>query len=173
MCQNIGLDFFLYLEKEARGMRRSFLTAVLVVAVMAAAGLLMAADAPDTIKMKSALWKKHTQGIVTFSHKKHSADYKGACTECHHVYKDGKNTWKEGDNVQKCAECHNIALTPKTDKKAYQKLRKNKKKVKDAYYWAIHENCVKCHKKFKKKDKVKYKKIPTSCAKCHPKKKKK
>ncbi len=154
-------------------MRRSLFTAMLVVAVVAAAGLLMAADGADgadVIKMKSALWKKHKKTIVTFSHKKHSADYKLSCTECHHVYENGKNTWKEGDKVQKCTECHKVALTPQKDKEAYQKLKKKEKK--NAYYWAIHENCVKCHKKFKKKDKVKYKKIPTVCAKCHPKKKK-
>jgi len=56
------------------------------------------------------------------------------CIECHHLYKDGKNTWKEGDKVQKCAECHEMKPA-KTGKGLAAKLQT-----------AMHTNCQDCHK---------------------------
>ena len=128
-------------------------------------GILTAADVPDTVKMDSKVYPKHKKGIVVFSHKKHNVDYKIACTECHHVYKDGKNNWKEGDPVQKCEACHSKPKKPKDVK------MKKAEKIKEFHYSAIHENCKKCHQKIKKKDKKT--KAPTKCAGCHPKKSRK
>ncbi len=105
---------------------------------------------PDVIQLKSPVFKKHTKSIVTFNHKKHSVDYKIQCTECHHVIKDGKNVWKEGDKVQDCGVCH------KSPKKNQGKML--------SLYNAFHKNCRTCHKKLKKG--------PTKCNQCHPKKKK-
>ncbi len=124
-------------------------------------------QAPDTITMESKLFSKHKKSLVTLSHKKHNVDYKIGCADCHHVYKDGKNVWKEGDAVQKCDACHTEAKAPKA-KEGEPKLSKAEK-IKKYYYSAIHENCVRCHKDLKKKDKTKV--VPTKCAECHPKKK--
>jgi cytochrome c553 len=118
---------------------------------------------PDTITMESKLFPTHKKTLVNFTHTKHNVDYKIACTDCHHVIKDGKNTWKEGDAVQKCAECHKEAKAP-TGADA-PKLSKAEK-IKTYYYSAIHENCVGCHKELKKAAKPTG---PTTCAKCHPK----
>ena len=67
----------------------------------------------DTFKIDNdkAMFKdgKRTKVAVELTHKKHAEDHKVACAECHHVYKDGKNTWKQGDKVQKCSECHKVA----------------------------------------------------------------
>jgi hypothetical protein len=148
-------------------MGKRFLTvlalAVLMVSV-ALLGLSGAADqkVPDEITIKSTLWKDHTKSGVTFSHKKHSAEFGVKCVECHHVYKDGKNTWKEGDKVQKCQECHNEP-TIKGEKKLPEAQQKLNLKL------AFHNNCQDCHKELKKKDKAKYDKIPTTCIQCHPK----
>jgi nitrate/TMAO reductase-like tetraheme cytochrome c subunit len=116
---------------------------------------------PDEIILNSSLWTKHTYNLTKLSHKKHQDDYKIECTECHHVYKDKKNTWKKGDKVQKCQECHN-ELTIKGEKKLPEAQQKLNLKL------AFHVNCIDCHKKMKKKDRKKYAKIPTSCMKCHP-----
>jgi nitrate/TMAO reductase-like tetraheme cytochrome c subunit len=80
------------------------------------------------------------------------------------MYKDGKSTWKKGDKVQRCQECHNEPTI-----KGEKKLPKDKQKLN--LKLALHNNCIACHKGLKKKDKKKYTKIPTSCVKCHPKKK--
>jgi mono/diheme cytochrome c family protein len=81
------------------------------------------------------------------------------------VIKDGKNVWKEGDEVQKCDACHGEAKPP-TGKDA-PKLSKAEK-IKKYHYSAIHENCAGCHKANKKKGMERP--GPTSCKECHPKK---
>ena len=130
------------------------------------AGVYATQQAADTMTMESKVFSKHTKGLVTFSHKKHNTDYKLACTECHHVYKDGKNTWKEGDEVKKCdaAGCHDKAKAPK-EKEGEKKLKRAEKAAQGFYYSAIHENCVECHKDLKKKKKPSG---PTACKECHP-----
>jgi len=104
-------------------------------------------DVKDVIEIKDPLFGKHTKPAVTFTHKKHSVDYKLKCDSCHHVYKDGKNVWKEGDKVDMCSACHK---SPK----------KNEGKVLSLYN-AFHKNCKDCHKEMKKG--------PTKCNECHPK----
>ena len=82
---------------------------IAVLFMFSVAFLVFAADAPENITLKSALWPTPTKTPVEFSHKKHSEEYKVACDQCHHVYQDGKNTWKQGDAVKKCDECHTEA----------------------------------------------------------------
>ncbi|UCG14596.1 MAG: cytochrome c3 family protein [Deltaproteobacteria bacterium] len=151
-------------------MGKRFLTVLAVLAFLCGVVFLGpsgAADeqkAPDVIIIQDALWSKHTKSPVKFSHKKHADEYGGKCVDCHHVYKDGKNTWKEGDKVQKCSECHNEPTI-----KGEKKLSKDKQTLN--LKLAFHNNCQGCHKELKKKDKQKYADIPTTCVKCHPKKK--
>ena len=121
-------------------------------------------EVPDEIVIKSTIWTDHTKSPVTLNHKKHQEQYKIACAECHHVYKDGKNVWKKGDEVKKCQECHNEP-TIKVEKKLPKAQQKLNLKL------AFHDNCLGCHKKLKKEDKDKYAKIPTTCIQCHPKEK--
>ncbi|OQY02446.1 MAG: cytochrome C [Desulfobacteraceae bacterium 4572_130] len=121
----------------------------------------------DSFKMKAKEYKKHKKGIVTFSHKKHSTDYKAECGECHHD-KDGKplNDLKMGDDVQRCIECHK-----ETKKKKDEKISK-KEKIKKYYENAIHANCKGCHKDHNKEKGYKKenpKAAPVSCKTCHPK----
>jgi hypothetical protein len=146
--------------------------------LVAAAGI-YAKAVPEMIKLQDPAYEKHKKGVVDFSHKKHQTDYatqypeyyKNSCGECHHD-KDNKplSNLKEGDDVQKCIECHKIAAEAPKGKKAKKKLSK-KEKIKDYHAEALHENCRVCHKKYNKKYKPK-KKAPTTCTKCHPKKKK-
>lgn len=91
---------------------------------------------------------KRTKTAVDFTHEKHEKTHKIACADCHHVYKDGKNIWKQGDKVQKCSECHKAAEAGKT------LTLQN----------AFHKNCKDCHTKLKTEGK---KTGPTLCAKCH------
>ena len=115
-------------------------------------GALTAADVPDEILIQNEGYKKDKKGPVKLSHKKHSVDYKIACNECHHEYKDGKNVWKEGQPVKKCSACHD----PK-------KKQGKTKKLQNAY----HKNCKTCHKAAAKEGK----KAPfKKCNNCHGKK---
>ncbi len=122
-----------------------------------------AADVPDVIELKSDVYKQHRKPIVEFTHKKHAEDYGIACKDCHHVFKDGKNVWKEGDPVQKCDAdgCHSKAKPSPDERRSMS----DAEKMKAFHYEAIHENCKGCHKELKMEGKPTG---PISCSKCHP-----
>jgi hypothetical protein len=169
---------------------------LLILVVVGSAALFLAAGiyaktVPDVIPLEDPAYKEHTKGVVQFSHGKHQKDYaeqypdlyKRGCGECHHD-KDGKSltSLKEGDDVQRCIECHTKpSEVPKELKKQWRekakkankaekkKLKAEQKKIEMEYHAeALHENCRGCHKAFNKK--YKPKKAPTTCTKCHPKK---
>jgi hypothetical protein len=146
--------------------KRSLLVlAVAALGVVFLFGVVYAAQkAADTMTLKSKVYPKHKKSLVTFTHKKHNVDYKIGCVDCHHVYKGGKNTWKEGDKVDKCEACHSEAKAPK--KKEGEKAIPKKEKIKRFHYSAIHQNCKGCHKDLKTAAKPTG---PIKCAKCHPK----
>jgi len=130
---------------------RIVLALVLGVAILAAFALAYAATkAPDKdITIHSTdVFTAPKQTPVVFSHEKHK---EAKCDTCHHEFKDGKNVWKEGQEVKKCSACHKLAEQGKT-----LKLEK-----------AYHDMCQNCHKALKKENK---KTGPTACVKCHPKK---
>ena len=133
--------------------------AIMLATLFVAAGI-YAAMAPDVIEMNDPGYKKHTKGIVAFTHGKHIKDHGLNCGECHHD-SAGKplTALKDGDPVKKCGECHSAYKKDKKDRKV-KKADKIKKYQKEA----LHANCRGCHKKQKKG--------PTKCADCHPRKKK-
>ena len=114
-------------------------------------------DVPDEVMLENKGYKKDKKGPVKLTHQKHNVDYKITCADCHHLYKDGKNVWKEGDFVEKCSECHDP-------------LKKNKETKAMKLQNAYHKNCKTCHKTLAKEGKKTgpFKK----CNKCHEKKKK-
>lgn len=109
--------------------------------------LIAAQTVPDTVTIENKDYKKDKKRPVPLSHKKHVDEYGVKCADCHHVYKDGKNVWKEGDHVDKCSKCH------------LQKKDGKVMKLQNAY----HKNCKNCHKE-KKKGPFK------KCNDCHVKK---
>ena len=100
-------------------------------------GVLTAANVPDDIMIENKGYKSDKKGPVKLSHKKHAADYKVKCNDCHHEYKDGKNVWKDADPVKKCSVCHD----PEEKKGTADKLQN-----------AYHKNCQGCHKELKGKE---------------------
>lgn len=111
------------------------------------------AEAPEEIVIENKVWAKEKYGPVKFSHAKHAKEYKIPCKECHHVYKDGKNVWEEGQEVQKCSACHNVYKLGKELKDATEQEKKL------SLYKAYHDNCKGCH--------AKEKKGPVKCTECH------
>jgi hypothetical protein len=132
---------------------------ILIVGTMFIVSGVMASDVPDTLTMESKCYKTRKKLHQPFTHKKHAADYKIACTDCHHEFKDGKNVWKEGQAVKKCDACHTDPEKPKGKEVTREQQIAS-------HYWAIHENCVGCHKELKTAQKPTG---PTSCTQCHPK----
>jgi hypothetical protein len=132
-------------------------TAILTGLVFFSVGTLIAAEqvVPDEVTIENTGYKKDKKRPVKLGHKKHSTDKKYGpvkCVDCHHEYTDGKNVWKEGDPVKKCAECHDPKKNTKKDGAKVMKLQN-----------AYHRNCKNCHKKEKKGP---FKK----CNECHVKK---
>jgi hypothetical protein len=131
--------------------------ATLISGLLLTAGVLKAAEEqeiPDKITIQNEGYKSRKKGPVEFSHSDHAENYDIACTECHHVYKDGKNVWEEGQPVQKCAACHDP-----------NKSEGKKKKLQIAF----HRNCKDCHRERVKEgvsEDAPYKK----CSDCHEKK---
>ena len=63
--------------------KRLLVTAIIGIATLfLAAALYAGSTVPDVIKMQNDY--EHTKGIVEFSHKKHSEEYKVGCGDCHH-----------------------------------------------------------------------------------------
>ena len=152
--------------------RISVLIAVIIgiISIFLVSGINAETKVADVIKMENKCYDSHKKSIVEFSHKKHVEEYKTTCGECHH---DENNkpleNLKEGDDVQNCIECHNIAGYI-TGKKAKGLSKEEKRKY---HANAIHDNCKACHKKFNKKKGLKSKDpgaAPTTCKACHPKK---
>ena len=165
-------------------MKKRFFTIAMIAGIATlflVGGILAGTDVPDVIELNDPGYKKHKKGIVKLSHKKHQTDYakqypefyKNGCGECHHD-KDNKplTELKEGDDVQRCIECHK---KPKyiTGKKAKGLSKEQKREYQGN---ALHDNCKGCHKKYNKKMGLKKKAkgyAPNTCLTCHPKRKKK
>jgi hypothetical protein len=149
-----------------------FAAIFVVMGLFIATGLMAGSEVADVFDMKSPEYEKHTKGIVSFSHKKHAADYGAKCGDCHHDDKGQPLDLKEGDAVQRCIECHKETNRPKgKDLKAIKKEDRIKRFHEDA----IHANCRGCHKAWNKEKGLKAndpKAAPTTCKNCHPKKKK-
>jgi hypothetical protein len=146
------------LEKDAMRAGRLTNAVVATLVVMLNATIVFAdkTEAPDEIIIHSKIWPAKKNQDAKFTHKKHVVEYKIECTQCHHVYEDGKNIWKQGEKVQKCEECHTNAKTGKELSSATEEEKKL------SLFKAIHDNCRGCH--------LKEKKGPTKCTECHKKK---
>jgi hypothetical protein len=141
------------------------LVIALAASMFLVAGLYAGTKAKDEFQMNSAY--KHKKSLATLTHKKHVTDHKIACGECHHNDKgEPLNDLKEGDDVQKCIECHKKpgALKGKEAKGLSDKEKR------EYHANAVHENCIGCHKKVNKEKGTKD--APSKCTECHPKEKK-
>jgi hypothetical protein len=145
-------------------MKRSFTIAlgIAISAIFLAGSIIVAADFPAEVKMNAPY--DHSKGIITFSHAKHSDDYKIGCGECHHDKDNKPLTLKKGDSAQKCIECHKKPGEIK-GKEAQSMSDKEKREY---HANALHDNCIDCHKDYNKKNNTKA--APQTCTKCHPKK---
>jgi hypothetical protein len=103
----------------------------------------------DVIIIENKGYTTDKKGPVKFSHVKHNKEYEVSCVQCHHVYVDGKNLWKEGDRVDKCIVCHD----PVEEKDKTVKLQS-----------AFHKNCRDCHTEVNKEGKESPDK---KCSECH------
>jgi len=131
------LNLFKIYRQRREAMRKKILfliAGIVSISLVAGIDILVATDAPEEITLGDG-FDIMMKPAVTFPHKKHAVDYKLACTDCHHIFKDGKNVFKEGDPVQKCSACHD----PAESKGNVKRLT-----------LAFHKNCMGCHEELEK-----------------------
>lgn len=119
----------------------------------------------DIILMNNPGYKKHTKGIVPFTHKNHIEIHAITCGMCHHDETGKPLELTVNDTVKGCITCH-----VETEKSKDEKLEK-KEKIARYHFEALHANCIDCHKEYNREkggDKAKGP-APTSCTNCHPK----
>ena len=125
--------------------------ALIGIATLIIGGDIIAQDQPDEIMIDNRGYKPERKGPVNFTHLNHAEDYEIACSDCHHVYEDGKNSWEDGDPVEKCIKCHD----PVENRDEVKNLR-----------LSFHKNCKNCHRKLAQEgisEDAPYRK----CAECH------
>jgi hypothetical protein len=134
------------------------LVAALCITTFLTVGVVIATDSPEEVTIENEGYKKDKKGIVKFNHNKHVKEFEIGCSDCHHKFEDGKNIWKEGDPVEKCAECHNPV---KEEGETVMNLKK-----------AFHKKCTGCHSALEKKGKITKDQLKAlkKCSKCHEKK---
>ena len=109
-------------------------------------------EVPEEIYIENKVYKTDRKGSVLFTHLEHAEGYVESCEECHHEYKDGKNTWEEGQPVKKCSECHDPSKSEGKVKKlniAYHKNCKvcHRELARDGGTEAPYKQCTDCHEK--------------------------
>jgi hypothetical protein len=90
---------------------------------------------------------EHTERVsALFRHDEHNekADIED-CSECHHVYEDGKKVEDESSEDQYCSDCHKLKASGSIP----------------ALMKAFHMNCKGCH--------LEQKQGPVTCGECHKK----
>ncbi len=94
---------------------------------------------PKAIIVSYPLRGNAARGVIekTFTHERHAKEYGTTCDACHHIFEDGKNVWKEGMPVKKCAGCHDDpALQGKEELVAGFQLKR----------MVTHPSCKDCHR---------------------------
>jgi hypothetical protein len=98
----------------------------------------------DMERVDNSVFKDPERPSALFRHDEHNenADLED-CSECHHIYEDGKKVEDESSEDQYCSDCH--ALKASGSIPALMK--------------AFHMNCKGCH--------VEQKQGPVTCGECH------
>ena len=114
----------------------------------------------DIATIRDNGFQKRQRPPAVFKHDEHNETAEiEECNECHHIYEDGKNTWKDGMAVARCGECHDEPTIKSETKLPPEDQKKNLK-------LAFHNNCRACHKALKKENPET--KAPVTCKQCHP-----
>ena len=117
----------------------------LLMALLLVGAILMPAFSQEDMEVvDDEGFSKKQRPPVTFRHDEHN-EKAGLedCSECHHVYEDGKKLEDESSEDQSCSECH--------DEKGSGDMPGLRK--------AFHTNCKGCH--------LEQNKGPVMCGSCH------
>ena len=123
---------------------KKFFLLTLFLPMMLVVLILPAMSQEDMEMIEDEGFQSRQRPAAVFRHDEHNeAAEIEECTECHHVYEDGKKLEDESSEDQLCSDCHNQDATD--DRPHLAK--------------AFHLNCKGCHHAKKKG--------PIMCGECH------
>ena len=98
----------------------------------------------DMERVDNSVFKDSERPSALFRHDEHNenADLED-CSECHHIYEDGKKIEDESSEDQYCSDCHGLKASGSEP----------------ALMKAFHMNCKGCH--------VEQEQGPVTCGECH------
>lgn len=122
-----------------RGMT-ALLVIILVLIVMLAAGF----SQDEMTQVDNDIFENPQRPPTLFNHEDHNETAEiEDCTQCHHLYEDGKLVEDESSEEMRCADCHEEKKVEKTP----------------SLMQAFHLNCKGCH--------MKENRGPVMCGECH------
>lgn len=117
---------------------------ILTTVIVSLLAIVTAYSQEDMTRVANDSYENSQRAPSVFNHEQHNevAEIE-ACSECHHVYEDGKKLEDESSEDQRCSDCHDYKASGNTPglTKAY------------------HTNCKGCH--------LQQKKGPIMCGECH------
>ena len=118
----------------------------LVFVIIAMFVLVSANSQEDMERVDNSVFEHPERIPVLFRHDEHNenADIDD-CSECHHIYEDGKKIEDESSEDQYCSDCHEMKASGSVP----------------ALMKAFHLNCKGCH--------LDQKEGPVTCGECHKK----
>ena len=126
-------------------MKRHTLTASIFAAVLALVLAAVTAFSQENVKsVQDSGFKELMRPQVPFVHDEHNEKAQiDDCSQCHHVYKDGKKVEDEVSESQECSACH----------------KSKEENFSMALVMAYHTRCKGCH--------LEKKSGPIMCSECH------
>ncbi len=108
--------------------------------------LVSANSQEDMERVDNSVFKNPERPLALFRHDEHneSANIED-CSECHHIYEDGKKIEDESSEDQYCSDCHELKASGS----------------RPALMKAFHMNCKGCH--------LEQRQGPVTCGECHKK----
>jgi len=120
---------------------------ILFLCISAVASLLILASAycqEDMLVVNDPAFETLQRPLPVFRHDRHN-ETAGIedCSQCHHLYEDGKRVEDESSEGQDCSDCHGLEASGRQP----------------GLMQAFHANCKGCHEKIGKG--------PLMCGQCH------
>ena len=117
---------------------------VLAFVIVSVFVLVSANSQEDMERIDNSVFKNPKRVSALFRHDEHNekADIED-CSECHHIYEDGKKIEDESSEDQYCSDCHELRASGSVP----------------ALMKAFHMNCKGCH--------LDQKEGPVTCGECH------
>ena len=124
--------------------KKSLMVSIFTVVIVVTLAVITVNSQENVKSVQDSAFKELMRPQVQFLHDQHNEKAQiGDCSECHHMYKDGKKVDGEMSESSECSACH----------------KSKEEKYPLSLVMAYHTNCKGCH--------LDKKAGPIMCAECH------